>query len=434
MKATEEDIRNGVEDEHGVIYSENGEYLLACRNTELTYYTVKKGCKIKCNEAFFRFMPFCSRLERIAIPEGVIAIGHAAFITCGRLREVVMPDSLLFIGESAFDQCPLTSFTIPSGLLAVGGNPFGDTCLDSIDSLSPHFRFTQGCLMNGDTMVAWLSDADECHVPEGTRKIGNEAFPQMNNVHTILLPEGLEEIGNSALQGSAYHRKITIPSSVRKMGSNPLGHSIYTTIDLKSPHFKLEDFLLISDKNVLITCMGPAVNIIIPEYVQEIGAGAFYCMNRLQSVTLPQNLKAIRHNAFAQCGRLTEIKIPATVERIEDGAFDGCTSLRSLTLPDGLSYIADRLLENSGIEEITIPNGVTHIGEQAFYLCRHLHSVTIPVSVKSIGKNAFFACDSLHDINIPNKDVRLGEHTFASCHKLNVVVGSGEDNRWTLTK
>lgn len=416
MKATESDLRNGVADEQGVIYSEDGEALLACRNLELSSYSVKKGCKIICNEAFFRFMPFHSKLERISLPEGLLAIGHAAFSACSHLRTVVLPESLRYIGDCAFEHCTIDKISIPAGLLAMGCNPFGVTGLVDVESRSPHFKLIDGCLINDDTMVAWLSDEEVCRVPRGTRKIGEMAFPIMNGIHAIRLPEGLEEIGDYAFQYIGFPR-LVIPSTVRKMGKNPFCQAHSLMLDIRSPHFTLDNGLLVSDKGVLVAYMGSRAHVTVPDTVREIGAGAFFNLKRLQSVTLPSELKVIRKRAFAQCENLKELYIPEGVGKIEDGAFDGCSSLRKLTLPQGLGFIGDSLCENSGIEEIVIPDSVTHIGKHAFYLCRSLRSVIIPASVKSIGKNAFFACDSLHDIHIPNKDVRLGEHAFASCHK-----------------
>lgn len=49
----------------------------------------------------------------------------------------------------------------------------------------------------------------------------------------------------------------------------------------------------------------------------------------------------------------------------------------------------------SSLTSITIPNGVTNIGKDAFSYCRGLTSINIPDSVTSIGKNAFYNCSGL---------------------------------------
>lgn len=51
--------------------------------------------------------------------------------------------------------------------------------------------------------------------------------------------------------------------------------------------------------------------------------------------------------------------------------------------------------EGSGITHIDIPNGVTVIGEYAFWFCSSLTSINIPDNVTTIGVDAFRGCSNL---------------------------------------
>lgn len=69
----------------------------------------------------------------------------------------------------------------------------------------------------------------------------------------------------------------------------------------------------------------------------------------------------------------------------------------------------DFVINNGVLEKYTgkgahvvIPDGVTSIGNMAFYWCSSLTSITIPDSVTSIGDSAFYECSSLKSITIPS--------------------------------
>ena len=67
---------------------------------------------------------------------------------------------------------------------------------------------------------------------------------------------------------------------------------------------------------------------------------------------------------------------------------------------------------------ITIPDGVTSIGEFAFTYCSSLTRIEIPDSVTEIGNSAFGYCSSLTSIEIPDSVTSIGYGAFENCHSL----------------
>ena len=79
----------------------------------------------------------------------------------------------------------------------------------------------------------------------------------------------------------------------------------------------------------------------------------------------------------------------------------GGNDIKSVSLPDGLTSIGNNAFSGcTSLTSVTIPDSVTSIGSDAFYGCTSLTSVTIPDSVTSIRDHAFYGCTSLTAINV----------------------------------
>ncbi|HEY5468317.1 MAG TPA: leucine-rich repeat protein [Coriobacteriia bacterium] len=79
----------------------------------------------------------------------------------------------------------------------------------------------------------------------------------------------------------------------------------------------------------------------------------------------------------------------------------------------------------NAVTSVSIPEGVTSIGDEAFNGCTLLTSVTIPASVTEIGGWAFTQCTELTSLTVPRAVVGIGSHAFSGCTKLQVRVPKG---------
>ncbi len=70
------------------------------------------------------------------------------------------------------------------------------------------------------------------------------------------------------------------------------------------------------------------------------------------------------------------------------------------------------------ITTAAVAEGVTAIGNEAFYFCSKLASIDIPAGVTSIGDNAFYNCNKLTSIEIPSSVTSIGRGAFSSCSAL----------------
>ncbi|MDY7060893.1 MAG: leucine-rich repeat protein [Methanomethylophilus alvi] len=100
----------------------------------------------------------------------------------------------------------------------------------------------------------------------------------------------------------------------------------------------------------------------------------------------------------------------------------GGNDIKSVSLPDGLTSIGEVAFYGcTSLSSVTIPDSVTSIGYYAFSGCTSLSSVTIPDSVTSIGSYAFSGCTSLSSVAIPDSVTSIGSYAFSGCTSLTAI-------------
>ena len=239
---------------------------------------------------------------------------------------------------------------------------------------------------------------------------------------------------------------IIIPDSVAKISVNPFAYcSTLKSIFVSSEHpyfFAIDGVLFRKADSCLISYPKGReyTTYNIPQGITAIESSAFYDCKFLTRVTIPDSVTSIGDCAFSLCDSLTSITIPDSVEQIGTNPFTVCSALKSISVSPEHPYFAtidgvlfrkaDKALISypAGISSstYTIPQGITAIGDSAFYYCDSLTSVSIPDSVTSIGDLAFRFCDSLTSVSIPDSVEQIGTNPFADCSALKTISVSPE--------
>ena len=180
-------------------------------------------------------------------------------------------------------------------------------------------------------------------------------------------------------------------------------------------------------------------SVYIPDSVTSIGNSAFYGCRGLTKVDLPDSITSIGKEAFESCSALTTIYWSEKAVTLGSDVFNG-TAVKEVHISsieawcttafysyntgytsgsnNPLYYGAKLYWNGEPITDLVIPEGVTRIGDYAFYCYDDLKSVTIPDSVTTIGDHAFGSCDALTTVTMGNGVTTIGDYAFGSCDNL----------------
>lgn len=183
-------------------------------------------------------------------------------------------------------------------------------------------------------------------LPEGLIQINSKAFAQASKLQDIHLPFSLEVIGVAAFEGSGL-TTVDVPSKVTKIGSRAFAEcKALTEADLTPDNLTLGSGLF-ENCTALVKAMFPLRQDAIPSKtfkgctaltkfnftmkIKSIGDNAFEGAG-LTSVHIPLEIKSIGNGAYRAMPSLTSVHIPSTVESFGEGVFEECKALNSISI------------------------------------------------------------------------------------------------------
>ena len=373
----------------------------------LTSVEIPDSVRIIGKDAFYS----CEDLEKIIIGKGVTIIDEGAFAYCDNLIDVKIPDSITSIFFNTFIGCTsLTSVEIGNSVTNIGDAAFRD-CSSLTSVVIP-----DSVTSIGSYAFSGCYSLTSVEIGDSVTSIGKNAFSGCNSLTSVVIPDSVTSIGEYAFESCESLTSVVIPDSVTSLGNYVFG----VCINLES--------------------------VVIGNSVTSIGSGAFATCVSLTSVVIPDSVTSIDTFSFGCCSRLEKIVIPASVTEIHAGAFTDTdnvtihgyadTYAQSYANSNGIPFVVleaeeeetrtvvdsgscgksltwnfydDGTLEIDGTGEmnnwtskkspwydycediwsVKIGDGVTTIGNYAFYYCDSLESIIIPASVTSIASNAF---------------------------------------------
>ena len=358
----------------------------------------------------------CASLESIILPEGIELIYGGMFIGCSNLKTVVLPDGLKSIGQSAFRSCTaLESIVIPDGVTMIDGAAFFNcsglksiTIPKSVSVInSETFRDCKEL-----TEIVFLGEVSEWK----SIKIG-EGWNTDSGIRIIKCSDGDIKLYDEP----EYDGSVGLKYS--KSGNATIGYYMTldgigtcTDIDIVVASYYNGYPVKVIDNNAF-NGQTHIKSIRLSDTVEIISYGAFRGCSSLESLYISASLKRIDSHVFWDCGNITKIEIDPNnevfegknciIEKNRKALVLGCRTTvipsdGSVTRIDGLAF-----KDVIGLTSITIPEGVTLLGEDAFSGCPDLKSIHFSSTVDSFELVSVMGCDALEVITVDPKNPRF---------------------------
>ena len=346
-----------------------------------------------------------STITDITVPSSITTIGQGAFRRCSALEHIIIPNSVESIGGWAFSDCiALTDINIPHSVKTIGTGAFSRCPVlakINVENGNTNYCSQDGVLFNYDKTILIQcpgGKSGEYIIPSSVTTINNYAFNVCTSLTNITIPSSVTTISGYAFSCCSSITNVIMPNSV-------------TTIDE----------YVFSDCSAL-------ENVTISNSIKTINRYAFSGCSAIKNITIPNSVTIIDNGAFSGCSALTEINIPNSVTTIGETAFSDCSSLTHITIPNSVKTIGEYAFSNClDLTEINVENGNINYSSENGVLFNYDKTTIIqcpggktgeyiiPISTITIGCAAFQNCSALTDITIPNTVKTIENNAFIIC-------------------
>ena len=124
-------------------------------------------------------------------------------------------------------------------------------------------------------------------------------------------------------------------------------------------------------------------------------------------VTIAENEKKVYDKGYADGSASTGGGEDVFADFLNDTATD-------VVIPDGATKIRLYLFYQTKVKTVTLPEGITEIGNNAFANCQQLTTMNLPDTITTLGNSAFASSYRLAVPKLPKNLVSIGQIAFGS--------------------
>ena len=372
----------------------------------------------------------CESLERIEIPAGVTVLPEMCFYKCYALKEIILPDTLTEIKRLAFYICTaLETVTLPESITTICDNAFN--------------------------YCTWLT---EMTIPASVQTMGEEVFVSCSSLNSVTFLGDAPAFGGNlfSIKNRTIYYSVHTQGWTEAVRAKFDSSTNWVPLECKDGH----TIVVIPGKEATCTAMGRTEGAYcsvcgeVTQIQHDIGFAHTY------SGSVCVDCGALKPTASGTCGEnlFWELR-SGTMYIYGSGEMTDywnnlpwanyVDSITEVVIGQGVTSIGDTAFYESAVERVCIPDSVTRIGGLAFYgcdelyyvdlgaglqeldlqafaYCSNLEMVAFPEGLLTIGNYAFQSCKKLMNVTIPNSVRTIGDYAFGNCNYLRyVTVGSG---------
>lgn len=369
---------------------------------------VRVGCPRTAEIGNYAFAN-CVSLRHILLPQNIETLPQSVLNGCSSLSELDLPEGLRTISHYALGFCPsLKEVRVPSTVTEI--SPLfvsGSTGIESLTVAEGNtiYRSENNCVIRieDDELVAGCC---ESIIPESVKLIGEYAFAYCKDLTEIVIPGNIKSVGKAAFTECEDLRAVIIEDGVEKLGE--------------------------ADSDYGIFCNAGVESIKISASVNYIAGGLTATCKSLKSLKVDEANPTYRSEGNCIIGRgdtgdvlvagCAASVIPQGVTQIGNYAFYGIP-VTEIQIAEGAETIGEYAFAQSSLSSAEFPSTLKTIGFGAFRKCGNLTSVVFPDGLEEIGACAFDQCGMAYRfIAIPKSVKIIGSSAFDNCIGLTVIL------------
>ena len=335
------------------------------------------------------------KIEKLEIAKGVQIIEDGAFENFQKLQSVSIPESIIHINGTAFHNTPWYK-SLNDEFNVVGSGVLIKYCGTDKIVLIPETVLYIDC-----ATFMGLETATVIELPKSAVYIGDLAFKDCEATE-ILGGENITFVANNAFFGCAWVDEIEDDFAT-------LGKGCMVKYTIKDNTLRIPDTvrqisgLDLEDKGENVTMhIGPNVTRVAD--IEQLGFVKAFKVDKESMVF--SVVSGVLYNA----NETTLYRYPVYKNK------------KSYYASEKLVNIGEYAFSNTTLENIELYDGLSSVGEFAFYNADNITSIELPGTVTSLNNFAFLDCDELEEVALPEKLSTLKYGLFKGCDSLENVI------------